>query len=127
MAYRKRSTENTEAGGNFTYINHTLTTAQKAQAKTLFAEIETDEILAAIGEIVTEDVQFSLSHNSEDGIYTATFTSFQRGHANYKYKIAYRSTTLEKALFGLLYRHVYVHEGDWTSALSKSGVHADDF
>ena len=98
------------------YLSIDLTNDQKARLKEWVAETEYTDLLSWLNEQVVNEHNLSIKISKKAVFVQLLGTTFKSGHINQC--LTCRASTVEKALFGLMFRGTEVTGGDWSKAES---------
>jgi hypothetical protein len=104
-----------------TYVSIDLTNEQKSRLSEWVGETEYTDVMAWLQERVVGGHYLSIKPSKGGVMATLTGGTFASGHLNLA--LTNRASTVEKLLFGLMYRDTEVTGGDW----SKATAIADDY
>lgn len=98
------------------YLSIDLTNEQKERLKVWVTETEYFDLFAWLQEQVTTEHNLSIKVSKKAVFVSLLGVTFKSGHINQC--LTARASTVEKALFGLMFRATEVTNGDWSKAES---------
>jgi hypothetical protein len=96
------------------YLSIDLTNDQKDRLKVWVTETEYVDLLKWVDEQVQNDHYLSIKLQKKAAYVALTGATFKSGHLNVC--LTCRASTVEKALFGLMFRGTEITNGDWSGA-----------
>jgi len=122
---RKRKSKPKETERAFRFINHTLTTEQKNDLRSMDSSIEFPAEM--VDALVGEGYKYSLSFDERNQSFVAAITDRDTASAFYNACLTGRGSTADNARVSLLYRHFHLAQGDWSALTTASGHDVSDF
>lgn len=102
----------------FRFINYNLDTAEKDDLRKMDIHVEFGN--EALEKLVSEGYKFSLTYDSKNNSFIVSMIDTMDTSPYWNCCISGRGSSLANARASVLYRHVIVAEGDWSS-LDKEG------
>jgi len=85
-------------------------------------------LVALMDEVTEHGLKASVSFSQEQGTYTASLSGGKESPANFKgWTLTARSNNWERAVSALVFKHLVMLEGDWTSGIATEGDKGKDF
>lgn len=126
MAKGKNSKEGSRADfSRYKFINLQLSLSEQSGLRAL--EFSEELGLQQIFDLVQEDIKFSLSENKDNHCFVASLTDRVQASDGNFYILTGRGSTPANAVASVLYKHIYVLQGDWSSAYATDGNEVPEF
>lgn len=106
---RKPAKPRTKSSSNYdlTFVDVTLTTAQKTEFKTLYSS-SLDSMWGELGEVIQSGYKLGVTYYDDGDCYIATLMSRDEADPNYGKMLSARSDVLAEAMLLLVFKHLYV-------------------